>query len=128
MIQRYSQLWLFRKKSGNSFSTTFWVSFFKKKFSHVKFYWLTIFYCLIVFTVWDIGQYVYCNRLLPRLRRHKFCKLTLSFLSSRFSTRPKIQDKHLNILRTKRAFKVKLKAFLKSFQLLKVNADLRVRL
>ena len=38
-------------------------------------------------------------------------KLTLSFLSSRFSTWPKSQDKNLNILRTKRAFEVKEKAF-----------------
>ena len=28
-------------------------------------------YCLIDFT-WDIGQYVYCNCLLFKLRRHKF--------------------------------------------------------
>ena len=34
-------------------------------------------------------------------------KLALSFLSSRFSTWPKSQRKHLNILRMKRAFKVK---------------------
>ena len=38
-------------------------------------------------------------------------KLTLSFLSSRFATWPKSQYKILNILRTKRAFDVKLKAF-----------------
>ena len=41
----------------------------------------------------------------------KILKLTLSFLSSHFSTRPKSQDKNLNIFRTKRAFKVKWKAF-----------------
>ena len=34
-------------------------------------------------------------------------KLTLSFLWSRFSTCPKIQDKNWNILTTDRAFKVK---------------------
>ena len=34
-------------------------------------------------------------------------KPTLSFWSSRFSTRPKSQDKNLNILTTKRVFKVK---------------------
>ena len=39
-------------------------------------------------------------------------KLTLSFLSSRFATWPKSRDKHLNILRTKRAFEVKWKTFL----------------
>ena len=37
--------------------------------------------------------------------------LTVSFLSSRFATWQKSQDKNLNILRTKGAFEVKLKAF-----------------
>ena len=35
----------------------------------------------------------------------KILKLNLSFLSSRFFTWPKSQNKHFNILRTKRAFK-----------------------
>ena len=47
--------------------------------SHFIFYKLTKFYCLIAFTFRDIGKYVYCNYLFPSL----------------------------NILRTKRAFKVK---------------------
>ena len=38
-------------------------------------------------------------------------KVTLSFQSSRFSVWPKGQDQDLKILRTTRAFKVKLKAF-----------------
>ena len=38
LIQRYAQFWLFRKGSGNSFSTTFYVWFFKKNVSLVKFY------------------------------------------------------------------------------------------
>ena len=38
-------------------------------------------------------------------------KSTLSFYSSRFATWPKSQDKNLNILRTKKDFEVKLKAF-----------------
>ena len=37
----------------------------------------------------------------------KTLKITLAFSSNRFSTLPKSQDKNLNILRTKRAFKVK---------------------
>ena len=32
----------------------------------------TKFYCRIVFTSCDIGQYVFCNFLLTRLLRHKF--------------------------------------------------------
>ena len=47
-------------------------------------------------------------------------KLSLSFLSSRFATWPKIQDKNLNILRTKKAFKVKEKAFFIIFKGLSV--------
>ena len=38
-------------------------------------------------------------------------KLTLSFQSNCFPTQPKSQDKKLNILRTKRAFEMKQKAF-----------------
>ena len=71
LIQRYGQLWFFRKGSGNTFSTTFCVWFFKKSFCHVIFYSLTKFHCLIVFNFWDIDQYMYCNCLLPRLWRHK---------------------------------------------------------
>ena len=32
---------------------------FKKKISLILFYWLTKFHCLVVFTSWDIEQYVY---------------------------------------------------------------------
>ena len=39
-------------------------------------------------------------------------ELTLSFASSHFSTWPKFKDKSSNILRTKRAFKVKWKVFI----------------
>ena len=40
---------------------------FKKIFSDVILYLLTKFHCLIAFTSWDIGQYVYCNCLLNSL-------------------------------------------------------------
>ena len=46
--------------------------FSNKNISHVIFYWLTKLHCLIAFTSWDIDQYVYCNCLFRRLRRHKF--------------------------------------------------------
>ena len=42
------------------------------------FYELTKFHWLIVFT-WNIGQYVYCNWLFPRLWRHKF-EINIIFL------------------------------------------------
>ena len=64
MNQKYAQFWFSRKGSGNSFSTTLCVWFFKKFVSHIFFYWQNKFHCLIAFTSWDIGQYVYCNCLL----------------------------------------------------------------
>ena len=60
------------KGAGNSFSTTFCVWILKKNVSHVKFYQLTKFHCLIAFTSLVIGQCLYCNCLFPRLERHKF--------------------------------------------------------
>ena len=60
--------------------------------------------CLVVFTCL---YFIVWLSLLLVCWRHK---LTLSFESSRFYTWPKCQDKNLNILRTKKAFKVKLKA------------------
>ena len=47
-------------------------------------------------------------------------KLTLPFQSSRFSTWTKSQDEDLDILRTKRAFKVKQTAFFNIFKGLSV--------
>ena len=56
----------------------------------------------------------------------KVFKLTLSFSSGYFSTWSKIQDKNLNILRLKRAFKVKQKVFFITFKgLLVVKNPLR---
>ena len=70
MIERHGQFQFFRKGSGTSFSNTFCVWFFKKNVSHVTFYWLTKFHCLVPFTSWDIRQYVQCKCLLTRLWRH----------------------------------------------------------
>ena len=81
--------------------------FFKKNISITMFSYQNKFYCLFAFTSWDIGQYMYCNCLLTRLRRHKFWYQTVFSNQAVFSTRPKSQDKDVNILRTKIAFKVK---------------------
>ena len=61
-----------QKKFGTSLLASFSVWFFKKNISIVIFYYLTKFQCLVAFTSWDIGQYVYCNCLLNRLWRQKF--------------------------------------------------------
>ena len=109
LIQRYAQFWFFKKGSGNSFSTTFCVSFFQKNAFYVILYWLTKFHCLIAFIFWDVGKYVYCNCLFPRLWRDKFWNWHYLFDQAVF-----LQDqraKCLNIMRTKRVFKVIWKAF-----------------
>ena len=54
--------------------------------------------------------------MLTRLWRHKFRKLSDLSNQAVFSTCPKSQDKKMNILRTKRAFKVKRKAFFIIFE------------
>ena len=71
---------------------------------------------------------MYFNCLLSSLCGHKFWDPADFFMLS------ETQDKNLNILRTKRAFKVKWKGkklrkiFLKGFQLPKIVSDMRVRL
>ena len=73
---------------------------------YVIFYYLAKFYCLVAFTSWDIGQYVYCNYLLIRMWRHKFWDYFVLSTQAVFSKWQKSKDKNLNILRTKRAFKM----------------------
>ena len=87
------------------FPHSFW-----RKISLLMFYYLTKFHCLVTFTSWDIGQYVYCNYLLTWLWRHKFCS-QLYLSNQAVPTWHKSQDKNLIILRTKRAFKMKWKSF-----------------
>ena len=64
------------KKLKRSLKLVFWPHFLhiflKKSISIIIFYWLIKFHCLVAFTSWDIGQYMYCNYLLTRLWRHKF--------------------------------------------------------
>ena len=61
-----------KERSGTSFPASFSAWFLKKNISLVIFFYLTEFQCLVAFTSWDIGQYVYCNSLLTGLWRNKF--------------------------------------------------------
>ena len=61
-----------KKRSGTSPPASFSVRFLKKNISLVIFLYLTKFQSLVVFTSWDIGQYVYCSSFLTRPWRHKF--------------------------------------------------------
>ena len=67
---------------------------------------------LVAFTSWDIWQNVYRKYLLTRLWRHKFWNSPYRSNQSVFSTWPKTEHKNLNILRTKRAFKMKYSIFI----------------
>ena len=54
---------------------------------------------------------MYCYCLWTRLWRHKFSSSSFFSNQAVFSIWPKSQDKNLNILRVKRAYKIKKKAF-----------------
>ena len=64
------------------------------------------YYFLIVFTSWEIWQYVYYSYLFPSSWRHKF------WIKPKFSNQAvflhdeKNQDKNLNFARAEKAFKV----------------------
>ena len=65
--------------------------------------------CLYFWSYWSICvSQLFVNQ---AVKSH-ILKLTLSFQSSRLATRSKSQEKNLNILRTKRAFKVKKTFFI----------------
>ena len=86
-----------KKRSGIS-CLIFWIVF-KENVYFFMFYYLTKLNCLVQFTLWDIGQYMYYNSLLIRLWYHKFQKAI-------FSKWSESQDKKLNNLKAKRAFKM----------------------
>ena len=90
------------KRSGNSLLASISAWFLKKNISLIIFHQLAKFHCLVAFTSWDIGQYVYWNCLLTSLWRHKFWHWPYIFNKAVFSTWPKSQEKNSNILRTKR--------------------------
>ena len=56
----------------NSLPVSFPAWFLKKNVSLAIFYWLTKFHCRVLLTLWEIGQYAYCNCLLTRLWCHEF--------------------------------------------------------
>ena len=120
LIQRFAQLWYFRKGSGKSFTTTVVHDFSRKMF-------------LMLYSI--LTDQMSLPDCLYLLRCWLICVLQLLvnqpatsqiFWSNRFSTWPKRQNKNLNILRTRRALKEKKKAFFIFFKgLLIVKNGLR---
>ena len=68
----YKTFWKNKKRSRTSLPALFSAWFLKKSIYLVIFYYLTKFHCVVRFTSWDIGQYVYCNCLITRLWCYKF--------------------------------------------------------
>ena len=107
--------WSFLKKNKNKSETSPLASY-STWFSKIKY-----FSCYILLSdqislsgypySWDIRQHVYCSCFLTKLWRHKFW--SQPYLSDQvvFYSWPKSQHKNQNILITKRAFKMKWKAF-----------------
>ena len=81
----YEAFWKEKQRSGTSFPASFFAWFLKKNIS------LVYSFCLVVFTSWDIGQYVYCNC----FWRHK---------SSRFFCMPKKSRQKFKYLENKKSF------------------------
>ena len=68
-----------KKRSWISLPVLFSALFLEKNISIVIFCYLTKFHCLVPFTCWNIGPYMYCNCLLTRLWRLYF-EINLAFL------------------------------------------------
>ena len=86
--------------------------FLKKSISIMIFYWLTKFHCLVAFTSWDIGQYMYCNCLLTRLWRHKFWNQIYLSNKVTFSIWPKNSNKNSNkIIKSNKGYLSSSKGF-----------------
>ena len=93
----------------------------RKNISLGIFYYLAKFQHLVAFTSWNIVENVYCNCLLTRLWHHEFWSWPYLSNQAVFPTWPNGHDKNLNILRTKRTFKMKYKAFFIIFKGLSVK-------
>ena len=100
-----------KRRCETSLPASFSAWFSKKNIFLVLFYQLTKFHYLVAFISWDIGQYVYCKVLLTRLWLHRFWNYPYLCNQAVFPKWPKNKGKNLNILRMKRAFKMKYKAF-----------------
>ena len=129
MIQRYTQSQFFRKGFGIVFPSHYVYDFSRKIF--VTLYsinspnfivWLPLIHEML-------GNMCIAIICFPGYYASSFEINLIFFWSSRFSTCPKSQDKFLNILRIKKAFKVKWKqfpSFLNVFQVPKIVSGLRV--
>ena len=93
VLPRIKLFW--KKRAETSLTSSFSAWFFKKNNPLDMFYYLTNFYCLVAFTLWDLGQYVYCNCLLTRLWCQKLWNDLYFSNQVNFLTWPKYQDKNL---------------------------------
>ena len=110
-------------------STHFVYGFSKKMFLTLDSINWTKFRCLIASTFWDIGQYMYCNYLFPRLWRHRFWNWPYLSNQAVFLPDQKVQTKMQISWECKEFLGWNKKHFsssLKRFDLSKMVSDLRV--
>ena len=94
-------------------------------------YQLIKFHCLITFTSWDIGQYVYYNCLFTWLWRHKIWNYpnlsnqAVLLHDQIIKTKTLVSSERKELLRWNK--KNHFSSFLNGFQLPKIVSDLRVR-
>ena len=102
----FTQFWFFIKGFGTSFSTTFYVWFFKNNVSHVMFYKLTkLSDCLFFLKYWTIMCIVIVS--FPVVDGMNF-QINDSFLYGHFPAWPKKSGRVFRYLKMKRVFKERL--------------------
>ena len=92
-----------KKRSETSLPASFSAWFSKKNISIVIFYYLTKFWCLVVFNWWDNGQYVSCDSLLTRLWHQNF-EINLIFLMKSFLYMIKMSRQKFKYLEKEKSF------------------------
>ena len=84
---------------------------FQEKCFHVVFYLLTKFHCVVVFTSWDIGKYVFCCPVCDVIN----FEINLSFLIKSFSYIMKKSGQKSKYLKNKKGVKHGVKSIFHPF-------------
>ena len=127
MIKKYVKFWIFRKGSGTSFSTAFYVLFFEKGF-------LMIYYInWPSFIVWLPLLLEILGNMCSGIAFFSVCdvinfEINLSFIAKSFSYMTRKLEQRFKYLENTKSFLGEIKkALFKSFELPEIVSGLRVR-
>ena len=112
-----------KKRTGTSLPNSISAWYLKKNIYLVIFFYLTKFQCLVAFTSWDIGWYVYCNSLLTRLWRNKFLYWPYISKSSRFFCMTKKSRQKFKYPENEKSFYDEIKTIFHHFQRVFIEAN-----